>query len=529
MFLPQNKENSYIYVTNGNTVEKVLISGEQSTLRNYNIIGGFTQSYRDSYVIDNTEVNYALCRQLFLNSHENYKLGAGFAKPIINSIVAFMGIPTFITDDIVGEEVIKKYLTDIKNTYITIQRNTLREGDCYVLVTNEKLNNKLYKNELKIDFRILLPERVKIIKDETGTTKKVIIRTTLDYTDEEEQTVKYKVSEVWTDDQYVKKYDFIDCPSYIKDELIDFVGVNPYGFIPVLYFKNEHEEFRTNGTSELENVEPYFRAYHDVMLDSLRSTKLNSSPKLKIKVANLTTFLNNNFTSEEIASKNIKISKKDVLFVGDEDDLGYVEVGATNHSVLLELLFMCIVDTSETPEFLFGTAVASSKASVSEQMTPLMKKIERKRSAINDTYQLMARMVFSIYNDNNINDLVQDFQTKIIWEDTDSAEDNVKANTINTIITALNAGIEGKIISYESAIDYLKQYIETMSDTYIEEAEKIIKQYEEMNDSINNDLNTQIEALINERNNNTNDINNPLNETNQANNNTLNNGGENVI
>lgn len=502
MINPNIKENDgIIYVTKGNTVEKVNLSGEQSTLRNYSLTGGYTQAFRDSYVVDKTEVNYSLCRQLYLNSHENYKLGAGFAKPIVNSIVAFMGIPTFNTSDIVGEEVIKKYLLDCQSTFIKIQRNLLREGDCYVLVTNEKVNNKLYKDELLINFKVLLPERVTLIKNENGTITKAIIKTTIEYVDEDEQNIKYKVTEIWTDSMYQVKYDFTEIPNGFQKP-VEILQPNQYGFIPIIHFKNEHEEFRQSGTSELESVEPYMRAYHEVMLDSLRSTKLNSSPKLKIKVQNLQNFLNNNFTTEEIATKQLKLSKKDVLFVGEEDDLGYVEVSATNHNILLELLFMCIVDTSETPEFLFGTAVSSSKASVGEQMTPLMKKISRKRSAINDSYQLLARMVFSIYNDNNVTNLVSDFQTKIFWEDTDSIDDNMKANTINTIITGLNAGIEGKIISYESAIDYLKQYIETMSDSFEEEKTKILKQYDEMQEDFTTDLQNQIDQLLSNQNNN---------------------------
>lgn len=524
MVLPQeNKKNDFIYISRKNAVyEKVI--GEQSALRDYNILGGFTQSYKDSYVVDNTEINYSLCRQLYLNTHENYKLGGGFAKPVINSIVAFMGVPSFTSQDSIAEDVIQEYLVDCKNVYIKIQRNMLREGDCFVLVKNQKLNDKLFKNELKIDFEVLLPERVTVIKNESGDIVRVIIKTTIDYVDENEEKVKYKVSEIWDNEMYIKKYEIEDAPSYMNFKLQDIEESNPYGFIPVLYFRNEHEEFRKNGTSELENIEPYMRAYHDVMLDSLRSTKLNSSPKLKIKVQNLAQFLENNFTTEEIATKQLRLSKKDVLFVGEEDDLGYVEVGATNHSTLLELLFMCIVDTSETPEFLFGTAVASSKASVSEQMIPLMKKIDRKRSAINETYQLMARMVFSIYNDNNMNGLIQDFQTKIIWQDSDSGEDNVKANTINTIITALNAGIEGKIISYESSIDYLRQYIETMSDSFDEEAKKIKKQYDEMGNSFNDDLNTQIQELLSQKENNTQTNNNSNNGQNNVDLEGVNNG-----
>ncbi len=50
-----------------------------------------------------------------------------------------------------------------------------------------------------------------------------------------------------------------------------------------------------------------------------------------------------------------------------------------NTGKLLEYLFFCIVQASETPEFVFGTAVNSSRASVSEQMPIVAMKAERKR------------------------------------------------------------------------------------------------------------------------------------------------------
>ena len=479
------------------------ISGEQSNLR-ISVSNGFNQSYKDSYVIDNTEVNYSLCRQIYLNTHENYKLGGGFAKPIVNNLSSFMGIPQFISNDIIAQEIINKYLVNIKSVYNKIHRNILREGDCYLLVTNEKKNDKLFKNELIISFKTLLPERLQVLKDETGNIVKVIVSTSFDYIDKDtDEKVKYKVKEVWTNEVYQKIYDKINVPNYISEHLIDMTMPNPYQFIPIIWFKNEEEEFRNNGTSELESVEPLLRAYHDVMLDSLRSTKLNSSPKLRIKIENLQQFLNNNFTDEEIATGKLKLAKKDVIFIGKEDDLGYVEVSGNTHTTLLEFIFLCIIDTSETPEFMFGSAVASSKASVSEQMIPFMKKVNRKRDSISDNYKLLARMVFSIYNDNNSTNLINDFETDLFWQDVDNDEDNLKSNTINTLITALSLGIESKLLSFESAINYLKQYINTMNN-YDEEKEKILEQYDSMDTSLESQLQKQIDEIKNNQNDNDN-------------------------
>jgi hypothetical protein len=95
---------------------------------------------------------------------------------------------------------------------------------------------------------------------------------------------------------------------------------NPWGFVPVVHFRNEAEEEQLFGASDLEPVEPFMKAHHDTMI----------------------------FAVQGITAP-------------------------------LELILYCIVDVSETPEFAFGTAVQSSKASVSEQMVPLARKIRRKR------------------------------------------------------------------------------------------------------------------------------------------------------
>ena len=508
-----------IYIAKGNTVLKKVV-GEQSALRNYTFSSVY-KSFKDMYTIDKKEVNYSLARQLYLNSHENYKLGGGFCKPIINSIVSFMGIPSFTSEDEQAKEVIDEFLKDKEDTYINIQKNTLREGDCYVLIENETLNNLLYKDEFKINFKLLLPERVTPITNQYGDVEKYIIRTTIDYRDEENNRVYYKIIEVWTETQYNKTYEINDVPDYLKKELIPTIGENPYGFIPIVRFTNDKEQFRNTGTSELEPVEPFIRAYHEVMLDSLRSTKLNSSPKLKIKTNDLTQFLANNFSSTEIQEKTLNIGKKDVFLCGQDDDLAYETVGATNHNTLLEFLFMCIVDVSETPEFLFGTAIASSKASAQEQMTPVMKKVERKRSQVKEPYQLMARMVFAIWNKNNVTKQIADYKTKVVWEDVDSEDDNMKVNTINTLVTALMTGVEYKLMSYESAINYLAQYIHTMG-TYEEEKEKILLQIQEMEEDVINDLRdqlTQLEAEKAENNMNDDENNNGDNMDDEENNN----------
>src|SRR5690606_33446180 len=51
------------------------------------------------YQLDSSRVDYDLARQLYRNSHEKYKLGAAFARPVVNSVAGFVGAPHFTHRD----------------------------------------------------------------------------------------------------------------------------------------------------------------------------------------------------------------------------------------------------------------------------------------------------------------------------------------------------------------------------------------------------------------------------------------------
>ena len=443
------------------------------------------------YSLETSHVDYNLARQLYYNTHENYKLGAGFAKPIINSTVGFMGAPTFRCEDENGQVILDSHFNKWTGKFIKLQRNWLREGDVYVMLvradtTENEAYKTLYKNEaFRIEMRFIPPERVTAVVDPHNSDRllKIIIRTDVQYKDENNEDVKYTAIEVWTPEQHTITYDGDNIP----EELQPIEEANPWKFIPIWWLRNENEEHELHGRSELEPVEPYIRAYHDVMMHALRTSKLTSTPKLKLKLSDFEEFIKNNFSEEEIRNKKLKMANKDVIFVGDADDAGYVQVSATNHETLLEFLFMCIVDVSETPEFAFGTAVASSKASVSEQMVPLAKKVERKRSQIEDDYRMLGRMLFAMYDNSPGGEIgtVENYEVEIDWVDIDATDDKAVADTVKTVVEALVQAVDSSLISYEAAINFLARYIDTMNtfagseDEDGSEAEKIKTQREE--------------------------------------------------
>src|SRR5262249_20710218 len=70
---------------------------------------------------------------------------------------------------------------------------------------------------------------------------------------------------------------------------------NPWGFIPVVHYKNEPEENQLFGVSDLEPLEPLMRAYHDTMMVGNQGIRLFAKPKVKFILKDVNRFLADNF------------------------------------------------------------------------------------------------------------------------------------------------------------------------------------------------------------------------------------------
>ena len=140
------------------------------------------------------------------------------------------------------------------------------------------------------------------------------------------------------------------------------------------------------GQSDIEPIAPYVKAYHDVMLHALKGSKMHSTPKLKLKLKNVTEFLANNFGIEDPVKfakegGTINLDGHEILFFTEGEDAEFIEAKSATGDAkdLLKLIFYCIVDISETPEFIFGVHTPSALASVKEQMPIMVNKVKRKR------------------------------------------------------------------------------------------------------------------------------------------------------
>jgi len=436
---------------------KRFVTGESSVVQS-----GMTvrTSTFQTYTLDTTRVNYTIARELYQNVNSKYKLGAGFVKPIIHTIAGFMGTPHFISQNSIIQEELESMETRWSGKFGKIHINTLVDGDCFVRI--ERVEDR-FTGRPHFELSFIPPENiVPIINPLTGILDKVFIKHEVPVYDEQGNITGHSIiTETITNDTV----EIIpDTRAPLELQAIAKIDRNIWGFIPVIHFKNEANENRLYGRSEIEAVEPYLKAYHDTLLFAIQGAKLFARPKVKFKLASVENFLTKNFSEEEISSGKLRFQDKEIFLLQEGDDIEFItaDSGLQAITTLLQFIYYCIVDTSETPEFVFGTAVSSSKASVSEQMIPLAKKIERKRKMFEDYYQEFIQTYLVMYS--RVEGIKLDDEIDIVWDEVNSKNDKDVAETINTLVSGLTGAVETGIMSLQSASEFLKQYIPTMRD-----------------------------------------------------------------
>lgn len=445
------------------------------------LIGG---SWNVPYVLNSSRVDYELARQLYHNTHDDYKLGAGFAKPIINTLAGFMGVPRFRCQDEEAQEVIDEHISHWVSRMQRAHQLCLRDGDCFVMLANLENDDPLYPDEEnRIDFIIIPPEQIADIEIDPITRRPKV------YTIEarakwDAGQREYTVTQRITAEEITVKVEG-DAPEGLTSE----IRPNPWGFIPIIHFKNEPEETELYGTSELEAVEPYLKAYHDVMLHAMQGSKMHSTPRLKLKLRDVHAFLQNNFPEALKAVQrgepaNIDLKGHELLIFTDEEDASFIEARSTigDAQALLKLLFYCIVDVSEVPEFAFGVHTPSSHASVKEQMPLLIRRIARKREMVTENWQILARMLLVMHS-KKTGKKFESYEVGITWDAVVERDEKEYAETVKILVDALNTAYMSNLISDESAIELLRQYIDTMREYQSDdpeipgERERIIKSW----------------------------------------------------
>lgn len=419
--------------------------GELSALRTSGVRWG--NWYAQPYTLDSTRVDVKLARELYNNTHESYKLGAAFARPVINTAAGFVGTPQFdYAHDKLGPD-LAAWGQRWSGLFGRLTRNVFRDGDAYVRMDSDGR------------LRLVPPEWVTPVLDPvTGDWREVRIRYPIIVPSENGGLAQeLSMREIITPTSLRIEVD-PRAPAELREKAGD--GPNPWGLIPMVHFRNEAEENQLYGASELEPLEPFMKAYHDTMLSTVRGSQLFSRPKVQFALRDVNKFLKDNFPGEAETGK-LSFTSRDLFLMQEGDNVSFItaESGVAASTLLLEFLFMNIVDVSETPEFAFGTAVSSSKASVSEQMVPLARKIRRKRTMLEEPYRELAVLYLAMKGQPLAQ---QTDDVRISWDEISPRDNESVATTIKTLVEGLSTAVEVGILSLDAASGFLQEFVPTM-------------------------------------------------------------------
>ena len=442
--------------------------------------------------IDYNENNYDLFRAIYYNSSVNglgtdYQIAAALGKPIVDIAAGYVLGKGFTVelDNPAGsalidqcEEEINQWLSDNMKFFVDIARHGYRDGDAYLHI-DEFCNLKEYDAK-GVD---------EIIDPVTGRTVGFDVKRRVEETDEFGNSTKKMiyVKQYRTDSIKIFRYEegqdndieiiwekmitvdgYKDIP---KNENGEVENIDPEYLtersLPIIALHNEPEAEAVYGNSDYQNLLALFANYSSLIKNATKGAKYNSVPTLKIKgLSNPSKSeeeaINREYNAKSIAAQaldaetavaygktesnkeGIEWGTDSVLYLSKDSDADFIKGNGFMDDLgkLLEYYFYLFVQGSETPEYVFGTAVSSSHASTTSQAPVFTKKIERKQTEFQDFVQYVVEAYIerrALMSDFNFQQLMAEMPSvRVIFPPIDDDDAEL---TLETVKWAYESGL----------------------------------------------------------------------------------------
>lgn len=418
-----------------------------------------------------SQVNYQVTRTLYRNDGD-ICLGSGFARPIVDLQVGFIGLPIVNTEnestnDFLNECIQEFWVEEIQQ----MLRDSLRDSKTVVRIQRPDILDPL----MTLDeaehcaLEIIPPELVTI--ERNARNKRVIERAIIRHTF---NIVKSPGNPATGQDPTVEEHDILEIITrenyrfydQTADEWMnELASNNRWGFVPLEEVYNEWDAGLQSGQSEYEPVLPFMRAFHDVLTQGLQAHRYHSTPKVVLKLQDVAPFIKNNFpeavdptTGEIKPHAEISWRGREILFLQTGDDMTFLEarsvLGDTN--TLLEFLIDCICVSSQTPEWAFmrvsgGTANSDRNA----QTVPFLKKIEKKRRVYQRPIQNLLKMALVMSG-------MIPVRAKLSWEMVRPDDLVVHMQAFQQLVIGLEVALQSGEISDETYMRMIKVFLPAM-------------------------------------------------------------------
>ncbi len=457
------------------------------------------------------EIDYTLSRSLYASiptkdaSYYNFALGNYATKTYIDTFSSFIGTPHIVSgvDDFDGQ--VNQFIKKQKSTLIKIYRQAMIDGVVYIWVRLEKDIRGRLQPVIKIMPRETFIKH-EMIQKSNGIFEKVVFESVESWKEKYNKAFlsseKAAIEDTTTEKLIEKKARVkITLTPYTEEILI--IGDMPpqykerkktnkslFSFVPVFAFCNNQISFLSDGLPEIANVLPFMKKYNETF--KLLEKHLNQilDPKIKLHLKSAKAFLQNTLGIREkdyeaIARGELKpdiTQFKAAVLTGENEDIAFVNQGDNIKSAMdvLNLIHWIIIEMT-MPEYLYGTALNTTNASVREQSPVWIKKIEERRREYSQFYYWLSN-IFSFYYLAFKNEAahLEEVDFSIEWEELERRDDVSLMNALHSATESILKALEAGLISPKTAFNALKQFI-TIPEEYESEHEKAIEYIREKN------------------------------------------------
>lgn len=327
--------------------------------------------------VDFTQVNYEFWNKLPRGKASGYEIGGLFAQPIckiLTSAVFGEGVQFTVKSDTPRDPDNPHPLeAAINNEFVPQNRKLLAdmfyaeltEGDSYAVVNPDTSITPVKPSQVELDTDALEWRKIGKVTINTKSDKSAI---TDSYTAEQRE-IKIKVNQI-TDG---------------KGQIITPASENTYqfpnliGVIPIVHFAYGREANELYGHPYYEALLNLFAQYDDIIQKSAAGVKAMGRPLPVITgITDTDAVLEANSTSTQRFKDNegnwqerdvIDFDGLDIFLLGEGAQFDFKSPGNFTQDAgnILQYLFLLMLQHSRIPEWVWGGAVASSKASVDAQ------------------------------------------------------------------------------------------------------------------------------------------------------------------
>lgn len=420
---------------------------------------------------ENSTVNYEMTRSLYRNDGE-IALGSGFAKPIVNVTVNFMGMPKVLVDSEIQTDFLNECIHDYWAPALReMFTGAIRDSKCIVkLCWPDILDPLMTIDEAEHGWlEILPPDLVDVERDgrNRNIITRVVIHRRMNFVIElgdpslqqDPKIEEHDVLEIIDRDTYR----FWDQTTSVWID--DLEAPNRYGFVPIIEVYNEWDSALHGGQSDLESVIPFLTAFHEVMVQGLQAHKYHSTPKLKLKIKDVGVFIRNNFPDAWDATtgtiKNgaaVALNGREVYLFESDEDAEFLEAKSVlgDTKTLAEFLIDCICIAAETPEWAFMRVDSgSANSDRNAQTVPLLKKVERKRTNFQDPIATLCKMVLVVRG-------LIPVRPQVSWEIVRTDDEFVTMQAFQQLVMGLEVARSRNEISDETYMSSIRAFLPGM-------------------------------------------------------------------